>query len=127
MFIKNYTAPTWSHSPYSNYTSITVGSEYTPLRELPFEIRSYIQAQKLELSLKETQQNIDLLHSRITEIENFLSGSLEVRLDKMETLLKKMLTPSHELALGMTSDKEEIRRITDEIINIKRSMGAPNV
>ena len=108
----------------NNYTS--VGHESRPLKDYPPEIRSFIEIQELKNILGTTTNNIDQLLHRIKTIENFLSSELENRLYNMEQLIQKMLTPTEELALRMTSDKEEVRKIADEVVQIKKAMGFGN-
>jgi hypothetical protein len=111
------------------------------LSTLPIEVQKFAELHEIKTAINSTTKYSASLNKRLEEVENYLSGPLKYVLDRfdlyeerikaLEDKLSKLLTviePS-EVALQLTSDKHEIRKMAEEIMDLKRALisGVANV
>jgi hypothetical protein len=122
----HYYLPTISE--FSPYDHIFIDGVSTPAHQLPNEVLKYIADQRHKNATTSHAVAIKEIGDRISAIEDYLRNGLESRLQRLEDLVNKILTPiDTQFALNMTSDDKEVRKLADEIVQIKKSIGINNV
>ena len=119
--------------PYIN-THDTRSIAVSNIREVPNELKPYLELLELRQYTQTLLEYTKGLEQRLEHVEQFLAThdfeleiqSLKSRSQGLEASVEKMLTPSEEIALKLTSEKEEVRRLGEEISKIKQAMGVTN-
>ena len=115
------------------------------LSTLPIEVQKFAELHEIKTTLNRSIEYSSGLNKRLEVVESYLSEMLksnlykfdssiqeyERRIKTLEDKLNKLLTviePS-EVALQLTSDKQEIRKMAEEIMDLKRALvsGVANV
>jgi predicted nucleic acid-binding Zn-ribbon protein len=115
------------------------------LNTLPVEVQKFAELHEIKTTLNRSIEYSSGLNKRLEAVESYLSEMLksnlytfdyaaqeyERRIKTLEDKLNKLLTviePS-EVALQLTSDKQEIRKMAEEIMDLKRALvsGVANV
>lgn len=101
------------------------------LNNFPPELRPTIEIMEVKQSFNKLLEYIRTIHDRLDHVEIFLNMAdfeqkiltLEQRAHNLEQKMDKVLTHPNDLALQLTSDKAEVRRIAEEVVKIKQAIG----
>lgn len=106
--------------------SVTAG-----IKDIPNELKPYLEMLELKQYVQKLLEYIKGLNERLEHTEQFLTThdfeqkiqSLDHRVQLLEQKMEKVLTHPNDLALQLTSDKAEIRRLAEEVVKVKQAIG----
>lgn len=110
------------HNQYGEESWVSVGYESYPFKKLPVKVQEFIKNEQTQRNLENLSATLDNIIVRIDEVENYLT-KIGLKLDEIATNQQMMLVSKEELALKLTDERTETRRLGESIAEIKRAMG----
>ena len=99
-----------------------MGYESYPFKDFPVEVQRFLKAERVERNLENLNHTLDSLITRLDEVEDYLSN-ISHKLNQMEMNQQMILTSKEDLALKLTDEKAEIRKLGESIAEVKKMMG----
>lgn len=130
MFSKKYVNN--SNTPYIDTNNEHRNVSLTnSISSFPKELRHLVELEEVKKYSKELLEYVKGVNDRLDHVEQFLSSqdfelkiqTLGQRVLLLEQKMEKVLTHPNDLALQLTSDKEEIRRLAEEVVKVKQAIG----
>lgn len=108
---------------YENrYTAVGSNNQTYRFKDLPSEVQQFIRNEEIEKNLTDMIALVCEIVVRVNSIEDHLTA-IGGRLEQMSHLQQMMMTSKAELAMKLTDEKEEVRRLAEEILEVKRALG----
>jgi len=107
---------------YHKDSYVGFGYESYPFKDFPVEVQRFLKAERVERNLENLSHTLDSLITRLDEVEDYLSN-ISHKLNQMEMNQQMMLTSKEDLALKLTDEKAEIRKLGESIAEVKKMMG----
>lgn len=107
---------------YHKDSYVGLGYESYPFKDFPVEVQRFLKAERVERNLENLNHTLDSLITRLDEVEDYLSN-ISHKLNQMEMNQQMMLTSKEDLALKLTDEKAEIRKLGESIAEVKKMMG----
>lgn len=108
---------------YENrYTAVGSNNQTYRFKDLPSEVQQFIRNEEIEKNLTDMIALVCEIVVRVNSIEDHLTA-IGGRLEQMSHLQQMMMTSKTELAMKLTDEKEEVRRLAEEILEVKRALG----